>query len=477
MNCLFYVIIDEVLLKMKRTLFAFFLLFVWLHSANAQLLEVAEITISGNKKTKEKIIKREIIFEVGQKIPAEELDAILERSQQNIQNTGLFVKTEIDTERQADKLFITFNVFETWYIYPQPIFELADRNFNVWWKEQNRSLARVNFGIRGIHLNLTGHRDKLKLTLQDGYTKKYELDYFFPGINKEQTLGFFANLFFSRGREIAFITQQNKLLFYDFNEEFQLQRFRASAGLSFRPGFYTFHTFKTTYGANRISDDVAFVENPEYFLNNSNRQRHLILEYNFTFDNRDIKPYPLNGQLFSATIQKDGVGLTDDVNALITSFTYQYFHSFNEKLSLGLIGSARFNLQRHKQPYTQVSSFGYDENIIHGYELFVIDGMDHGFVKTAFRFQLLNNEFNWGKAMFIKQFRQMPYKLYFVINNDAAYINAPYYDHYGDLNNQLLWGGGVGLHLLVYFDKLIQVEYNINKFGEKGLFLSFDLSL
>jgi len=64
-----------------------------------------------------------------------------------------------------------------------------------------------------------------------------------------------------------------------------------------------------------------------------------------------------------------------------------------------------------------------------------------------------------------------------VVNNDVAFINAPDYDDYGSLNNQLLWGGGVGLHFLVYFDKLIQVEYSINKLGERGLFLSLDLSL
>jgi len=447
------------------------------HVSFAQSLEVLEINITGNKRTKTKIIQREITLEVGDRIAQDELQSILDRSEQNIQNTGLFVKTEVSTSITDNKLSVTFAVSETWYIYPQPIFELADRNFNVWWKEEGRSLDRVNVGLRLIHLNLTGHRDKLKVTLQDGYTKKYEIDYFFPGINKAQTLGFFTNVFFARAREIAYITDENKLLFYDFEEEFQLQRFRANIGLSYRPGFYTFHTFKVLWSDNMISDDIAFNLNTDYFFNNNNRQRHLLFEYNFTYDNRDIKPYPLHGQLFSATIQKDGVGITDDVNALVASFSYQHYISFTDKISLGLIGAARFNFLRHKQPYTHVSSFGYEENIIHGYELFVVDGLDHGLAKSAMRFELLNKEWNWGKLMFIKQFRQMPFKLYFVVNNDVAFINAPDYDDYGSFNNQLLWGGGVGLHFLVYFDKLIQVEYSINKLGERGLFLSLDLSL
>ena len=460
---------------MSLRLIYFFFLFT--PGLFAQTVEVVKISVSGNKKTKEKIIQREITFKAGDKIDAAQLAKIIERSRQNIQNTGLFVKTVVDTTFFEQQVSVNFIVSETWYIYPYVIFELADRNFNVWWKEQNRSLDRVNFGLRLVHLNLTGHRDKLKLTVQDGYTKKYEIDYFFPGINQAQTLGLFTNIFFARAKETAYITEQNKLLFYNFEDAFQLRRFRTVVGLSYRPGFYTFQTLKLQYSDNDISDDIAFDLNPEYFLNNKNRQRHFTLEYNFTYDNRDIKPYPLNGQLFSATLQKDGFGLTKDVNALKAVFTYKHYFSFNKKISLGLIGSTKVNILRHKQPYTHVSSLGYDENILAGYELYVVDGMDHIYAKSALRYELINNELDWGKLMFIRQFRQMPYKLYFVVNNDTGFVNAPFYNHYGMFNNQVLWGGGVGLHLVLYFDKVIKIEYHINKFGERGLFLNFDFSI
>jgi len=442
-----------------------------------QTVEIVQINIAGNNKTKEKIIQREITFNVGDKIPVAELGAIIERSQQNIQNTGLFVKTVVDTTFVGQQLSVIFTVSETWYIYPYVIFDLADRNFNVWWKEQNRSLDRVNFGLRLVHLNLTGHRDKLKLTIQDGYTKKYELDYTFPGINQAQTLGLFTNVFYARAKETAYITEENKLLFYNFEDQFQLRRFRVAVGLSYRPGFYTFQTLKLEYSDNSIGDDIAFDRNPEYFLNEDNRQRHFTLAYSFTFDNRDIKPYPLNGQLFSASLQKDGFGFREDVNALKANFTYQHYFSFTKKISLGLIASTKINILRHKQPYTHVSSLGYNEDVLSGYELYVVDGMDHLYAKSAVRYELLNKEWDWGKFMFIRQFKQMPYKLYFVINNDTGFVNAPFYDHYGTFNNQVLWGGGVGLHLVLYFDKVIEIEYNINKFGEKGLFLNFDFSI
>jgi len=69
---------------------------------------------------------------------------------------------------------------ENWYLYPSPIFELGDRSFNAWWKEQNRDLTRINYGVRGRHYNLTGNKDPFLLVAQFGYTRKYVAEYSFP---------------------------------------------------------------------------------------------------------------------------------------------------------------------------------------------------------------------------------------------------------------------------------------------------------
>ena len=136
----------------------------------------------------------------------------------------------------------------------------------------------------------------------------------------------------------------------------------------------------------------------------------------------------------------------------------------------------KFNLIRKKQPYTHLASLGYEEDLISGYELYVIDGTDFAYLKTALRYQLININFQWGKIMPIKRMREMPLKCYLSLNNDLAFVNAPNYDHYGDLNNKLLWGGGIGVNIVVYYDKLINIEYSLNQLGEKGVFLNLDLS-
>ncbi len=445
--------------------------------AQAEVL-IEDIVITGNKKTRDRVILRELTFKKGESIPQEKLQAEIDQSQKNVLNTNLFVKAEINVKDWSDEqsLVLTIEVVENWYLYPYPIFELADRNFNVWWQEQNHSFKRVNYGIRVSYLNPTGNADKLKLTIQDGYTKKYELDYFVPGLNKAQTLGFFANVFFARRKEIAYITSENKLLFDGFEEQFQLSRFRIGGGLSYRPGLYVYHSAKLIYSDNTISDRIAFDLNPEYFLNGKNNQKQFTLQYIGTIDKRDIKPFPLNGYLLSLDVKKEGLGISDDVNSLTTKFKYANYHSFNAKYSLESILILKTNLLRGKQPYTHLNSMGYGEDTMNGYELYVIDGQDFGMLKTSFRYAFLEKNFQLGKLMPIKRMREMPVKAYFSVNNDIGFVHTSFYDHYGDLDNQFLWGGGIGLNLVMFYDKVFLIEYSMNQLGEKGVFLDFSLT-
>ena len=41
------------------------------------------------------------------------------------------------------------------------------------------------------------------------------------------------------------------------------------------------------------------------------------------------------------------------------------------------------------------------------------------------------------------------------------------------MDSQLLWGKGVALDYVTYYDKILRIEYSINHLGEKGVFLHF----
>lgn len=466
--------------KMRILFLLFFLGLSHLGFSQNDLVVVKSISIEGNKKTKNRTIFRELSFAEGDTIPTAELMPRLQRSEQLILNTGLFSKAKINIKNWDtgnNTIAIVVEVREMWYFYPMYVFELADRNFNVWWEEQGRSLKRVNYGGRFSHINLTGRRDYLKTIIQFGYTKKFEVSYNLPMIGKSKNLGAFVEAHFSNRREIAYVTDSSKLLFKkEVDEPILLKRFRVGAGVSYRSGLNTYHTGKILFSDNWIGDTIATVLNPDYFLESRSRQRHFTLQYSVTIDKRDVKAYPQAGNLTSLFFQKDGFKIFDDINAFSATATYAHYFPLGKKISFGAKLKGRYTFTRKEQPYTHVSALGYYPNYLRGYELYVIDGMDYFYAKTHFQFRVFKKEINWGKYMLIPQFRLMPIKVYLAINNDFGYANAPYNGERSILSNEWLWGRGVGLDVVVFQDKLWQFEYSFNNLGEQGFFLHFELS-
>ena len=153
-----------------------------------QTVTVKTIEIYGLKRTKEHIVHRELTFQTGDSLDQMTLGDIFERNRHNLLNLGIFNEVEFnirewDTEK--DEIDIVIEFTESWYIYAVPVFEIADRNFNVWWTTYNHAFNRLNIGARLDWLNFSGRNDKLKAKWQIGYTPKQEIEYRFPYFNKK----------------------------------------------------------------------------------------------------------------------------------------------------------------------------------------------------------------------------------------------------------------------------------------------------
>lgn len=433
---------------------------------------VRSIEIIGNKKTKDKIVYRELDFKIGDDIPANDLTNRLKENERLVLNTGMFSKVEMSEQDGT----ITITVRENWYIYPIPLIELADRNFNVWWVEQNRALDRLNLVMRLYHLNLTGNQDRLKILTQLGYTQKLELEYTYPGLNKAQTIGLMTNVLFTRNKEIGYTAVGNKLLFDREEDIFQLKRTRIGGGLMYRPGILFYHFANVNYHQNQITDTVAVQLNPDYFLDSRTKQQYLSFTYNLTYDNRDIKPYPTTGSFSSLQFQKDGFGIFDDRNSMfLTAETRQYF-PITKRWSTSLTLKGRVQMIRQKQGYYNSRALGYLEDFVRGYQYYVVDGQDFGYFKSSLRYLVFDQEIKFGKWVFIEQFRLAPIKVYLTANYDGGYVWDNDYQENNPLSNSYLQGASVGVDIVVYYDKVLRVEYSMNRLKEKGLFLSYNLS-
>jgi hypothetical protein len=57
---------------------------------------------------------------------------------------------------------------------------------------------------------------------------------------------------------------------------------------------------------------------------------------------------------------------------------------------------------------------------------------------------------------------------------DAGYVYAPLSTSETNLlDNKLLYGGGVGIDIVTFYNVVFRVNYSINRQGNKGFFLHF----
>jgi outer membrane protein assembly factor BamA len=255
-------------------------------------------------------------FRVGDTLEVGNLAESVEQNRLLLMSTGLFGNVEISTKKMvANQTVIDVKVEESWYLYPFFNVEVGDRNFNVWWVQQNRALNRLNYVFQVSHRNLTGRRDLLKIYSQLGYERKFQITYDLPYFNENQTLGFRGDIFYAQAKEWGLDTKSDTLSLISNQDSVMIRRFRLTAGLRYQQGVFSKHEAEIRFHRNQISDFAA-AYNPDFFLDGNTLQRYFALTYTFTTDYRDFKPYPLKGYFFSATLTKEGFGVFGDINTL-----------------------------------------------------------------------------------------------------------------------------------------------------------------
>ena len=439
----------------------------------ADLVEIDKIFIIGNRKTKEKIIKREMDIQEGDWIIREELNTLLEKDKSKILNTSLFLSVNFNiVELSREKIDIIIRVSERWYLFPIPIFELTDRNFNEWWVNQERDLSRVEYGIKLYNYNTRGMNETLKLFAQFGFTKRFQMSYSFPYIDKAQKIGLNLVGTYAENNNFNYLTINHKQRDLDSLDSDRWLRNvkRFGFDITYRRSFYNFHEISLDYLDYKIRDTIAEL-NPTYFLDGRSRQQYFQLDYNFRRDLRDFNAYPLDGFLLTATASKLGLGIFNDINQLELSGTYSRYLDLGKNYYLsGMIGGKATFPQ--VQPYNNNNSIGFEPFVMRGYELYVIEGQSFVLNKLTFKKLLFSRRQKLHDLIPIKQFQTFPIALYLKTYFDSGYIwNTWSYPENANtrFTNEYIYGGGVGLDLVTFYDLVVRFEYSLNKAGESGL--------
>lgn len=441
------------------------------NSNAAPYLIVKKISLKGNKRTKDRIILRELDFRVGDTLQIADLEAIFKKNRNQVYNTSLFndvaVRIAAWRNKEAELLI---SVEERWYIFPVPIFQLTDRNFNDWWVTHQRDLRRTEYGFQFIHYNFRGRREKLKILFQLGYTQKFELNYQVPFLDRQGKTGISFSGNYITNREVAWRTFGNRQEFYRDTLENLRSRFRVGASITHRPNVQESHNLGINYTINHIKDYVAQI-NPDYFLDGRSRQAYPHFNYTYTADYRDIRPYPLHGYFFRLNFNKLGLSSSSDINMMSLWMGYTHYFQLGKRW-YGLANAHGRISFPERQPYYNQQGLGYGTSYLRGYEYYVIDGQYFGLLRTALKYELLNVKF---KNPLLKgdQFRTLPLAIYLKTYLETAYVKDAYYAANNPLSNKWLGACGLGIDIFSVYDMVLSLEYSFNAERESGFFVSF----
>lgn len=433
----------------------------------AGTVRVKHILIEGNKVTRRSVILREISVHEGDSLRLDSIPKLLNQNKLRLVNMALFNDIEMDIEQvTTHEVNWRIKVKERWYILPSVTFELADRNFNTWWVEENHDMSRANFGLTVSDYNFRGNFENLAATVQVGYTRKLMLSYLIPYIDKQQKsgLGFVVSL--AKSRQTYYASDSDKLQYVNSdNNKDILQQIEAGVSYIYRPGYATRHIVTLSYKDYQVGDTVLEL-NPNYYTNNSTKAKFLELQYRFELNKVDNWNYPLLGFKFVGYFVSR-LGFEGINNQTFINVETGIFRTPFPKWYFSAILRGRLVLPE-KQPYYFEGGLGTRTDYVRGYEYYVIDGSQYGLL----RFDLKRELFNKIYREHINYFTTIPIRLYPKIFADFGYIKSN--DLTGNNNflaNQLMYSAGVGLDIVTLYDIKVRLELAYNHLGRNGLYL------
>lgn len=426
---------------------------------------IRAINISGNKKTKQYLVEREIAIRTGVMYQPNELFKLLRLTKEQLMNTSLFVGVDITIDTLLpDEMDVNIILKERWYLFPIPYFKLVDRNINVWLNDYKASLDRTELGIKVVHNNLSGRNDKMNVFLVGGYSQQIMANYYLPFFDKKLTQGLGGGFSFSRSREVNYATDSNKQQFFSM-PEFARRFIKAEIAYSYRKGSKMRSYLKFSYN-NEKMDSAVISQNPNMFGGGKTNATYYDLLATYQYFNLDYNPYPLRGWMvdfyalkrFSASIPMLQVG--GKMHAA---------WKFAPKMYVNFQSSFAFTLSSHTQPYYNSRMLGYRSLYLQGLEYYVADGSMATMLRTTLRYEVLKFTLH-NTIIRSKSHNSIPFRFFLKGYGNLGYA---YSENPGNnyMNNQLLSTAGFGLDILTIYDLVLKLEYSYNQFGERGFFI------
>lgn len=431
---------------------------------------VTEIEFTGNKKTKEIILKRELTFELGDTVLAGDTVNHISESENNLFNTTLFNFTDVKFISHEENWKVVVTLQERWYLWPEVMIKFQERNFSEWWK--NKNLSRIDLGLHLNKYNFLGLNQNLQVNGYVGFTEKFGFQYRVPYLTKKMRDGLKVAADYSTQNEVFVGVSEDEMVYIKNDSlpirsafRFQLEYFR-------RTGFYQTQYFTGRFIQIQAADTLkdlsqAYLGNQEGFL------RFAQLTYRFKYDRRFTQNYPLRGFFVDLQIDQYGLGQLDKSDLSVTRVLGSY--RFYRRLANRQYWATGFHINQYlgaNSPFLFQSGLGFND-YVRGFEPNVIFGRTSFLVKNNYKFQIVRpKKYTLPLIKKIKRFSKIHFAIYGNVIFDAGYVQNPTPIN-NTLNNKLLYGSGLGLDWVTYYDVVVRTEYLINQFGQTNFNLSF----
>ncbi len=432
---------------------------------------VSEIIIIGNRITKQSVIYRELAFHPGDTIEGSRIENYFLRSEENLMNTSLFNSVNISRLNTGERTMTVYILLaERWYIFPLPIFEVVDRNFNEWWR--TKDFSKINYGAIVTWNNFRGRGETIGATVRLGYTQRISFFYSIPYITSQQHSGLSFAFAYSRNHETAFRNYYNDLVYFKDQENFSRKEISGSVQYIYRHGLYKTHLVEAGYRRAEVEDTIVRL-NPDFFSPFQSHEKYFSLRYIYKLEHRDFVTYPLHGSFFNIEIAKAGLPvLKDDIDFSFAAINYKRYWQLGKKIYFASSVSGKISDQ-NPQPFYNIGGLGFGSLYLRGYEYYVMLGKNYALLKTNFKYQLLGTHLLHARFIPLEKFATIPYAFYFNIYGDAGYVEDRQFPKYNSLVNSMQYSFGAGLDFVTYYDLVFRLEYSVNKFGESGIFIHF----
>lgn len=424
---------------------------------------VSRIIITGNEKTKEEVISRELETKEGELLDIKKLESDINR----LYNLGLFTKVDVQPLPVSfDSIIILYDVNESIYLLPIPQGGIKES-----------SLKKIWGGVNLVHNNFRGMNEKLGLSFGIGYDPFIRASYSNPWIGKQERYSFSSNIGYSRtNRRYLDRSQNTSNIRIDDLPEYKLNQFDVDFTLNRHLEKDISLSLTAGYNFYEVtSDQISGITGSD-----DGKDSYLNIELRLRFDTRDLLSYPTTGALHSVSLSKVGL-FTKEVDFLRIKTDYKRFLNIPISNDYGVIWANRIS-----------SSIGFGGNIpeyleesvgqreyIRGWKNIYFGGDSRILMSTELRIPVIKPGFIDGKD--IPLLNKLP------IVNEFSYKYGLYFTTFFDSGT--VWdkdsrlvdfkfrnGYGVGLNMILPFNIIGRLDVAWRKNSSANLFYSLNAS-